>query len=247
MSSLNLGRFGRITISRDNSTRDCTNRDTDGDAATEEAPTEDATPSVERDDISTDVERAVESTAEQNPAESGHEPADVSGGVVGSRRRKSVGVMLLAVTGVVVIAALAIGTVLAVANQRRTDVNRAAGEVTSTVDRQVTAMLSYDHATVEKQLDAAGSGLTPQFRPEFSRLVADAVIPGAREKQINTKVIVAGSSIVSLERDRAELLMMLNQLTTSAAAPDPSTTGSRVLVTAVRSGDTWLVDSLKPI
>ena len=244
MSSVNLGRFGRITITRDNTD---TNRDTDGDAATEEAPTEDATPSAERDDISTDVKRAVESTAEQGPAESGDEPADESGGVAGSRPRPLARVMLLAVTGVVVIAALTIGTVLAVANQRRTDVNAAAGEVTSTVDRQVTAMLSYDHATVQKQLDAAGSGLTPQFRPEFSRLVADAVIPGAREKQINTKVIVAGSSIVSLERDRAELLMMLNQLTTSAAAPDPSTTGSRVLVTAVRSGDTWLVDSLKPI
>ena len=34
MSSVNLGRFGRITITRDNTD---TNRDTDGDAATEEA------------------------------------------------------------------------------------------------------------------------------------------------------------------------------------------------------------------
>ena len=49
------------------------------------------------------------------------------------------------------------------------------------------------------------------------------------------------------EREQGGTAAVLNQATTTAENSDPTTTGSRVEVVAVRSDGRWLVDSLRPV
>ena len=126
------------------------------------------------------------------------------------------------------------------ADSSRTDVARVAGD-------QAVAMLSYRHDTVDDQLATAAAGLTGDFRGEYETLVAEAVAPSAKEKSIDTAVTVAGSSVVSIDGDDATVLLFLNQVTTSAQTPDPTTTGSRVTVDLTRVDGMWAVSGLTPV
>lgn len=109
-------------------------------------------------------------------------------------------------------------------------------------------MLSYDHKTVADDLAKADPGSIKEFREEYTKLTKDTIVSAAQEKKVITKVTVVGNSIIEQSACKAKLLLFLNQVTTTAENPDPTTTGSsRVEVQAVRSGDHWLVDSLRPV
>ena len=123
--------------------------------------------------------------------------------------------------------------------------NRA--EVTRVASDQAVAMLSYEHDTVDDQLAAASSGLTGDFRQQYDTLVREAVAPSAKEKSIDTAVTVAGSSVVSLSDETATVLLFLDQVTTSADTPTPTTTGSRVTVDLTEVDGVWAVSGLTPV
>ncbi|MFC7447942.1 h domain protein [Rhodococcus daqingensis] len=124
--------------------------------------------------------------------------------------------------------------------QARTDAVAAAGE-------QAVAMLSYNYNTVDDELAAAADGLTGSFRDDYNTLVAEVIAPGAKEKKLTVQVTVQGGSIVSADPDDAVVLLFLNQITTSADAPDAATTGSRVRMEMRKEGDRWLTSRLTPV
>ncbi|WP_156042636.1 h domain protein [Rhodococcus sp. UNC363MFTsu5.1] len=124
--------------------------------------------------------------------------------------------------------------------QARTDAVAAAGE-------QAVAMLSYNYNTVDAQLAEAADGLTGSFKDDYNTLVAEVIAPGAKEKKLTVQVTVQGGSIVSADPDDAVVLLFLNQITTSADAPDAATTGSRVRMEMHKEGDRWLTGRLTPV
>lgn len=154
---------------------------------------------------------------------------------------------LTGLAAVVAIGMAVTGAILAGDNHRRDDIRAEAGPLTSTVASTVVSMLSYDHTSVAADLAKADPGLTASFRDEYNKLTKDTIVSAAQEKQVITKVTVVGNSIIEQGADRAKLLLFLNQVTTTAENREPTTTGSRVEVVAVRSGDSWLVDALRPV
>ncbi|SEM19456.1 h domain protein [Rhodococcus maanshanensis] len=124
--------------------------------------------------------------------------------------------------------------------QARTDAVAAAGE-------QAVAMLSYNYNTVDNELAAAADGLTGSFKDDYNTLVAEVIAPGAKEKKLTVQVTVQGDSVVSADPDDAVVLLFLNQITTSADAPDAATTGSRVRMEMHKDGDRWLTGRLTPV
>ncbi|MGV9860672.1 hypothetical protein ACWDTD_18750 [Gordonia sp. NPDC003425] len=255
MSSLNLGRFGRITFTRPTADADVDTLDTEVGTPDAEVGTLDTEPGTLDADVGTlDTEAGTLDTevgtldAEAGTLDTEVGTPDAEVGTLdaeegGSRWRKPA----IAGAAVLTIAAVAGGVVLGVSNHGRAEVRDSEDGMKSAVTRQVVNMLSYDHATIDKQMSTAAEGLTPTFRSDFTKLADQVVIPGAKEKQVDTKVTVAGNSVVSLTADRAQLLLLLNQTTSSAAEKNPSTAGSRVIVTAIKSGDRWLIDSLQPV
>jgi Mce-associated membrane protein len=108
------------------------------------------------------------------------------------------------------------------------------------------AMLSYKPDTVEAQLNGALSLLTGDFRESFAELTSDTVIPGAREKRITAVAAVPAASVVSLSRDRATLLVFINQTVTVGTA-EPSDTASSVRMDLQKINDKWLVAEFDPV
>ncbi|MGB3771488.1 MAG: h domain protein [Rhodococcus sp. (in: high G+C Gram-positive bacteria)] len=160
-------------------------------------------------------------------------------------RRRTLVTMIAAV----VVMLVAIGSVgaLVVRHQRLDAQESARADVVRVASDQAVAMLSYRHETVDEQLAAAAGGLTGDFRDQYQKLVAEAVAPSAKEKSIDTAVTVVGASVESLDGRDATVLLFLNQVTTSAETPDPTTTGSRVTVGLTDVDGNWAVSGLAPV
>jgi Mce-associated membrane protein len=110
----------------------------------------------------------------------------------------------------------------------------------------VVDVLSYDYRTLDADLARAQQGLAPDFRQEYARIAAASVRPVAVRQQVVTTASVPAVSIVSATRESVEVLMFVNQLTTSTQQKNVVNV-SRVQVTMVPSDGRWLVSELRAI
>jgi Mce-associated membrane protein len=113
--------------------------------------------------------------------------------------------------------------------------------------RQAVAMLGYEFGTVETELPKAADGLTGDFKSDYTTLVEQAIIPGAKEKQLTVRVSVQATSVVAASRDEVTVLLFVNQVTTSKDNPQAATSGSRVRMTMQKEDDRWLASVLTPL
>ena len=109
-------------------------------------------------------------------------------------------------------------------------------------------MLSYKPDSVEQQLNDARALLTGDFRDQYTSLINDVVIPGAKEKQITAVVSVPedGAASVSAEPNHAVVLVFVNQ-TVVVGQDVPTDTASSVRVTLDKDGDRWLISKFDPV
>ncbi|MFD6101782.1 h domain protein [Nocardia salmonicida] len=117
----------------------------------------------------------------------------------------------------------------------------------STASRTVSAMFTYEPATVDTELPRAADNLTESFRAEYLKLIEQAIAPGAKEKQLTVKATTQAEGVVSADAEKAVVLLYLNQLTTSKDAPEGTTSGSRVRVSLDKADDRWLVSQVTPV
>jgi len=150
--------------------------------------------------------------------------------------------LLLGTTLVLVIAAVVLG-VLA---QRGQGLNEARAAASASASKRLPVLLSYQHDTLKADLDKAIAQTTGGFREDYRKVLDTVVTPTATRKQVDTAASVSGIGVVSSERDRVVVLAFITQ-TTSTAGGAPSVSGSRVEVTMVKAGNTWLVSGLKPV
>lgn len=109
------------------------------------------------------------------------------------------------------------------------------------------AVLSYRHASVDKDLDAATKRLTGQFLDYYKKFSATVVAPAAKEKGIDTQATVVGSSIVNAAPDTATALLFVNQSTVSAANMTPTISASSVRVVLRKVDGKWLIEKFDPV
>lgn len=109
-------------------------------------------------------------------------------------------------------------------------------------------MLSYKPDSVEQELNAARDLLTGDFRDQYTSLINDVVIPGAKQKQITAVASVpeAGAASVSAEPNHAVVLVFVNQ-TVLIGQDAPTDTASSVRVTLDKVGDHWLISKFDPV
>jgi Mce-associated membrane protein len=109
-------------------------------------------------------------------------------------------------------------------------------------------MLSYKPDSVDQQLNDARNLLTGDFRDQYTSLINDVVIPGAKEKQISAVASVPehGAASVSAEPNHAVVLLFVNQ-TVVVGQDAPTDTASSVRVTLDKVGDRWLISKFDPV
>ena len=180
--------------------------------------------------------------AELDASDGGAEHPEVTPKSPSGRARMLSFVVLPAV--VLVLAVLAAYLKYQDANDRAADTARIES-VLAARDSTV-AMLSYQPDTVEEQLTAARELLTAEFRDSYGQLINDVVIPGAKEQSISAVASVPAVSSVSAQRDRAVVLLFVNQ-TVTVGDSAPTDTTSSVRVTLDKVDGRWLVSQFEPI
>jgi Mce-associated membrane protein len=108
-------------------------------------------------------------------------------------------------------------------------------------------ILSYNAKTVEKDLAAAETLLTADFKTSFTELGANLVAPMAKRDHIDTRAKVAASALVSATSEKVVALVFINQTTTGKSLKEPRTTSSRLRITLSLVEGEWLVSDLQPI
>jgi len=107
------------------------------------------------------------------------------------------------------------------------------------------ALLSYTPDTAQGKLTAARDLLTGSFRDDYTSLINDVVIPGARQKGISATARVPAASSTSADATHAVVLVFVNQ-TVVIGNGAPSETVSAVQVTLDKSGGRWLISGFDP-
>lgn len=189
-----------------------------------------------------------ESTAEAveaaTPADAAHVTGPVQRVLSWCRQRKVVVVAL----GVVVASVLTAGSVYWFAYRPDQLTGEAAQQqVVAAAKEGIEAALSYSPENLEKDLATAKSHLTGQFLDYYSDFTAKVVTPAATQKGVKTEANVARAAVSQMRPDKADVLVFVNQVTTSKDRPTPALATSTVMVTMVKSGDRWLISEFNPV
>lgn len=131
-------------------------------------------------------------------------------------------------------------------HHRSGDAETARAEVIGVAPTLVEKLLSYNSDTVDDDLARAPKAPADRFRT-VSRIGSKTVAPQSKEQGISTKARVVDVGVLSVAADRAEVLVFVDQITTSTAQPAPASTSSRVEVTLDRVEGTWLVSAMTPV
>lgn len=162
-----------------------------------------------------------------------------------ARRRRT---LLSATLGLLIGSAVAAGSVYWWLFRPDQLTNEAAQQrVMAAAKEGIEAALSYSPENLDNDLATAKSHMTGQFLDYYSDFTKNVVTPAAKDKGVKTEANVARAAVSDMHPDKADVLVFVNQVTTSKARPTPALATSTVLVTMVRSGDRWLISEFNPI
>ena len=108
------------------------------------------------------------------------------------------------------------------------------------------AVLSYSSENLDKSLSDAKSHLTGEFLDHYSKFTEDVVRPAVTQKGVKTEANVARAAVSEMHPGQAQVLVFVNQVTTSKDRPSPALATSTVMVTMVKSGGRWLISEFTP-
>lgn len=120
-------------------------------------------------------------------------------------------------------------------------------EVLAAAKSGTEALLTYSPETVDKDLADAKSRLTGDFLKSYSDRVDQTVIPAAKQSGVKTEASVTRAGVSQMAPDSAQVLVFVNQVTTSRVRPTPALATSSVMVTLVKHDGQWLISDFKPV
>jgi len=178
---------------------------------------------------------------------------DTASPVVASRpgglRNRVLGNRALAVAGALLLASLvAAGSVYWFLYRPDRLTDEAAQEQVLEAARVGTeAVLSYSSASLDENLATAKSHLTGNFLEHYSQFTDTVVRPAVTQKGVKTVASVARAAISQMRPGKAEVLVFVNQVTTSKDRPAPALATSSVMMTLVKSQGSWLISEFNPV
>lgn len=135
-------------------------------------------------------------------------------------------------------------------NQYRPDEQTDAAAAKVALDAATTgtiALLSYSPESLDQDFAAAKSRLTGDFLSYYTQFTEQIVTPAATEKSVKTAASVARAAVSEIQPDSAEVLVFINQTTTSKENPDGAFAASSVKVGLTKIDGAWLIESFDPV
>ncbi|MDQ1696055.1 MAG: Mce-associated rane protein [Frankiaceae bacterium] len=159
-------------------------------------------------------------------------------------------VVALALAAVLAVLAGALAAVAATHDSSRHAIDRGRTAAVAAATSGVATVLSYDYRHLQGDFSRAEALLTPGrkgFRQQYVRTTAKGVEPLAAKYKAVSTAEVSAAGIVESDADRAVVLVFVSQTVTNSQLPQPRLDRSRIKVTLVRVGDSWLIDGLDPV
>ncbi|MFL6109288.1 MAG: hypothetical protein ACJ72L_20190 [Marmoricola sp.] len=107
------------------------------------------------------------------------------------------------------------------------------------------AVLSYGYKTLAADEKSARAVLTPSFAKKYAAVMNDAG-PKATSAKLTLKASVESTSLISLKKDSAKLLLFVNTITTKVGSKNQQLNQNRVLMEMTRQDGDWVVSKLTP-
>ncbi len=105
-------------------------------------------------------------------------------------------------------------------------------------------VLSYNWATLDKDVAGAEAVMEPSFRSEYAKTMA-SVKAQTVTNQVKLTATAVASSIVSASPTKVVALVFVNQVTIAKGTTNQRIDQNRVLVTLTRHGGEWRVSQMK--
>lgn len=122
-----------------------------------------------------------------------------------------------------------------------------AASVVKAASNGTVAVLSYKPETAEQDFARAKSYLTGDFLPYYDQFTQQVVTPAVKQKGVRTSAQVIKAAVSQIQPDSAQVLVFVDQTTSSTQNPTPSVAASSVRITLQNSGGTWLISSFDPV
>jgi Mce-associated membrane protein len=159
--------------------------------------------------------------------------------------------LALAVLGVVALALVLVVAYLGLGKWNIRDVreHEAVIEATSSApaaaERASAAILSYGYQSLDADESAAERYMTPAYKKKYGDTFDRLVRPNAARIKAKVEAEVKASGVAHADADRVDVLLYVNQTTTSTAnGGNPQVALNRVRLSMVDLDGTWLVDDI---
>jgi Mce-associated membrane protein len=164
-----------------------------------------------------------------------------------SRRSRLRVALIVTAALIVVLGFVAANVWLFTIRSANSSVERARVAALAVARTRIPSMLSYSYNDISSYVAHAPANTTGDFRKDFTQLVTSVIEPAAKQQHITTKATVKSVGIIDAHKNSVVVLVMIDQTTTSDSAKGGRIDGSRVRVTMLRAGNTWLVDDMTPV
>lgn len=101
-------------------------------------------------------------------------------------------------------------------------------------------VLTYHHDTFDQDLEVATARLTPEFREEYDSAMEQVRANTAKNK-ISQEATAVSSAIISATAEKAQVLVFINQETSSAKTKANQLVRNRLVVDLVREDGDWAI------
>lgn len=101
-------------------------------------------------------------------------------------------------------------------------------------------VLTYHHDTFDQDLEVAAARLTPAFREEYDSAM-EQVRANTEKNKISQEATAVSSAIISARADEAQVLVFVNQETSSAKTKANQLVRNRLVVDLVRVDGDWAI------
>jgi len=109
------------------------------------------------------------------------------------------------------------------------------------------AVLTYSSGNFDRDVSSARTYLTGDFLGQYDTYIQTAVAPVAKQKSIKTTATVVRRAVSELRPESAAVLLYINQTTSTADNPAPSSAASSVMVRLTKVDGKWLISSFTPV
>jgi len=154
-----------------------------------------------------------------------------------------VGVVALVLVVVAAVLGLGVWNVGTVNDHSKVD--EASRSAPSAAERAASSILSYSYQSLDADEKAAERYMTPAYKKKYARTFDKLVRPNAAKVRAKVDAEVKASGVSHADPDRVNVLVYVNQTTTSTAnGGEPQQALNRVMFSMKRDTGGWKVDNI---